>query len=168
MLVDNGKTGKSGYINIKGIYVIQPRFQQAFSFVNGFATVIEKNKWGCIDKKGNYVIKPIYEIVGHFSEGLCNAKLQGNKYFFFDEYGISKINLDAEPNLYDFVSSFREGLAIVGKNGFYGYINTNGKIVIPLIYEDAHEFLNGIAEVQKEGKIFYINKNGECVIFCPN
>ena len=73
---------------------------------------------------------------------------------------------------YDIVSTtFSEGLAVVGINkGFYsqiyGYINEDGKEVIPCQFSGAQCFSEGLAAVRKDGKWGYINKEGYEVIPC--
>jgi Flp pilus assembly protein TadD len=46
----------------------------------------------------------------------------------------------------------------------YGYINKNGKIVIPPQFSEAGEFSNGLAQIRENGKSGYINTYGEIVI----
>lgn len=43
-----------------------------------------------------------------------------------------QINIDC-----DFMYKFSEGLALIIKNGKFGFVNENGEIVIPLQYENA-------------------------------
>jgi hypothetical protein len=69
---------------------------------------------------------------------------------------------------------FQEGLMVVfsvGKQeGYiyddtkYGYIDTNGKIVIPMDYESCGGFSEGLAAVSKDGKYGFINQTGKVVI----
>lgn len=53
------------------------------------------------------------------------------------------------PPVYDNARDFSEGLAAVRMDEKYGYINTDGIIVIPCQYSDAGEFSNGIAQVEQ-------------------
>jgi hypothetical protein len=62
---------------------------------------------------------------------------------------------------------FNEGLAlIVDENDKAGYINTKGKVKIPLNYEyyDFAYFLDGHALIQQNGKLGIINKRGKVII----
>jgi hypothetical protein len=67
---------------------------------------------------------------------------------------------------YDDFSDFSEGLAYVRKNGKYGFINEEGKEVIPCIYDIAYKFVEGLAKVEKNGKDGFINKEGIEVVPC--
>lgn len=65
-----------------------------------------------------------------------------------------------EPT-YDWVSEFHEGLAAVGLNDKFGYIDKQNKIVIPLAYSRVEDFYNGQAIVyNQDGKELEIDKNG--------
>ena len=74
---------------------------------------------------------------------------------------------------YDYIDDFSEGLAkvFIGeidefgdiKEGKYGYINKEGKEVIPLKYDYIYPFENGKAKVELNGEEFYINTKGERV-----
>jgi len=67
-------------------------------------------------------------------------------------------------DLYDGVSDFSNGLAIVKLNGKYGYIDTTGKVVIDIKYDKLGYFnRNGLAKVELNKELFYINKKGERV-----
>jgi serine/threonine protein kinase len=56
------------------------------------------------------------------------------------------------------------GLMPVENNGEYGYINKEGKEVIPFIYDKAFYFKEGLALVENDGKYGYIDKEGNEVI----
>ena len=64
---------------------------------------------------------------------------------------------------YDDVGSFSEGLAWVGKDGKYGFVDKQGKLVIPLDYGNAGSFSEGLALVEKNRKLGFIDKKGNVV-----
>lgn len=59
-----GAESKMGYVNDKGVFVIQPEFDAADEMVNGVATIIHESKdddlYGMINEKGKVIVKPIY------------------------------------------------------------------------------------------------------------
>lgn len=65
---------------------------------------------------------------------------------------------------YDWVEAFSEGLALVGKGDYSGYINKKGRVVIPINYDDGGTFKNGYAWVEKDGKYGLINTHGNLVL----
>ena len=62
---------------------------------------------------------------------------------------------------YDGAWVFSEGLAGVKMNGKRGFIDKNGKEVIPCKYFIPCNFSKGLVLVQMNGKWFYIDKNGK-------
>ena len=70
------------------------------------------------------------------------------------------------PLNYDYANSFSEGLAPVKKNGKWGALNKQGKVVVPLKFEGVlGDFSNGLASVvRKDNTQGFINTKGELVI----
>lgn len=61
-----------------------------------------------------------------------------------------------------YVAGFlKEGLQTVKKNELYGYMDRQGKLVIPLKYDSAGDFANGIAIVYSGGKQIFIDQTGK-------
>ena len=73
-----------------------------------------------------------------------------------------------DPNwrkYYDKIYPFKEGLAMVKKNDKYGYVDKEGKLIIPLIYYGGRDFSEGLALVLKKNlKRGYIDKNNKIII----
>jgi hypothetical protein len=65
---------------------------------------------------------------------------------------------------YELVSFFHEGLALVGKDGKYGYINKVNELVIPFEYDSGTDFEQGRAMVEVEGKFGLIDRTAKMVI----
>ena len=151
---------KYGFVNLKGEYVIEPKYDDANSFSEGFARVKLNDKWGFINKAGELVIEPQFDDVDDFSNGLAIFKIGKNK-GYIDKAGkivLSNLKFD---ELCDFN---RFNLACVSVNEKYGYIDKKGKIVIPIIYDGSDGFSDGLALVQINGKYGYIDITGKVVI----
>ncbi|MGB1205992.1 MAG: WG repeat-containing protein [Chitinophagales bacterium] len=156
------KSGKWGYINIEGEYIIYPKFQMAGDFAESVAAVKINGLWGFVDANGKYVIKPQFDDAYSFSKGLARAKQQ-NHWGFIDNNGKFVI----KP-LFEQANDFVDGLALVMKGGKYGYINTEGKLVIPAQFDDAFDFSEGFALVLNEnGQWGYITTENH-LIDLPN
>lgn len=66
---------------------------------------------------------------------------------------------------YDVKNQYYQGLALVKKDGKWGYIDKNGHVKIPLIYDSANNFMGEkIAKVKKDNLWGYINTEGKEVI----
>lgn len=65
---------------------------------------------------------------------------------------------------YDIASSFYEGLRVVEKNNYYGYVNQQGKVTIPIVYDETYRFSRGLAMVKKDERYGFINKEGKVII----
>ena len=65
---------------------------------------------------------------------------------------------------YDSVGCLEQGLALVEKDGKYGFVDAAGNEVIPVQYDYALSFLEGFARVEKNGKYGLINTTGHEVI----
>ena len=104
--------------------------------------------------------KNFYRYLG---EGLCLAGTN-HKYAIVDMQG-NMVTFLANDMM---IGSFREGMAKVWKgegrnNNLYGFINTEGDIVVPCIYKSAGDFHEGLAMVNTSG---FIDKQGKIVIPC--
>lgn len=58
----------------------------------------------------------------------------------------------------------KEGMRAVEKDSKWGFMNEQGKLVIPYMYEAADDFSEGIATAKKDGKVGYIDKTNKVVI----
>lgn len=65
---------------------------------------------------------------------------------------------------YDEVKSFYDGLAAVSLNEKWGFINQQGKEIIPLKYDHTFSFSNGSASVELNGKHGFIDQKGNVII----
>ena len=168
------KDGKTGFINVKGEWVIEAKYDNAATFVENRCLVRYKGKWMTIDKNHNIIDTRINVLNFSYSvlyEGMAKASmgLPGNlnkrtKAGFVDKNG--KIVI---PCIYGEARQFSEGVAVIAEkyNGWQYFIDKEGKRVkqIPeAVYYSS--FNNGLALVQKDGKVGYINHEGEMVI--PN
>lgn len=149
--------GKYGFVNTKGEEVVPCIYDYAEEFHNGYARVsiggkaekgISSNytggKFGIVDRNGKVVVPCKYDYVG-------NSYKEGIFYFGFNEGMLP-------------VSNGGSGSARKYTGGKWGYVNKDGKEVVPLIYDFAGCFCEGLGRVLKDKKWGFIDKNGDIVI----
>jgi hypothetical protein len=80
--------------------------------------------------------------------------------------GLSLLSLSislAQPNPVR-VSDYKDGLAVAKVDKKLGFIDTKGKVVIPLIYDAVFQFTEDLAVVRQEKLMGYIDRTGKMVI----
>lgn len=150
-----------GYINDKGQFVIPARFDRADEFQeNGLAIVHVKDRSGVINRSGQFVIPLRYESITQFSDGRAGV-IDDKGFWMIDEKGTI---LTQKP--YGYIGTYQDGRAIVASTTpqgkyLYGYLDGQGKEVIPLQFESANDFSDGQAVVQlKENEYALIDREG--------
>ncbi len=160
---------KAGYINRKGEYVIEAKFDMARPFVDGYAVVTVGEKRGYINLKGEFIIPPQFYRADYFQNGLAKVIVKDEQ---TGEKKEGYINKKGEfvvlPSFcVGCAKDFSDGLAAVStadSGGKWGFIDTNGKMVIAPQFEKATIFSEGLAKVQLNGKYGFIDKSGNWVI----
>lgn len=138
---------KAGYIDKKGKVAIPLKYEWAGDFSEGFARVVLNDKFGYIDETGKEIIPTKYEWAGDFSEDLAATNIG-----YINQKGevvIPYKNLEIQE-----AWDFSEGLAQVEIRGQNGFIDKNGKLVIPAIYSSMYDEL-GFWIDKEEGFGFY-------------
>lgn len=116
----------------------------------------QDQKWGVINGYGEWIVKPHYSLRPEYGDGLTlvNDDEASRKYRF--------VNMRGEFVFggYDKAWGFREGRAAVRIDDKWGFVDTSGEMVIPLIYDDASSFSDGLALVQLGESKIYIRPDG--------
>ena len=104
----------------------------------------------------------------NFDELICVTLSTGSSFYYFFADTLGNVVTKPQEGL---CGDFHEGLAYthrITKQGYFcGYINKQGKMVIPLKYKDAGNFINGFAKVSTDfWKQGMINTKGEEIIPC--
>ncbi|MCW5961547.1 MAG: WG repeat-containing protein [Pyrinomonadaceae bacterium] len=149
---------KSGKMDRNGKTIIEPKFDSIIGF-NGESALAKKDGlWGIINGSSEWIVKPTYEFVSDgFFDGYAYV-VKDKRYYFIDRKG----NKLAES--FDEARYFWDGLGRIKLDDKWGYIDTQGTMVIPPQFDEAGPFSDGIARVEKNRKVFYINKLGQKVI----
>lgn len=176
--------GGWGYINKKGEKVISGNFDAVDNFHNGTAKVTINDKFGFINKQGKIILPIVYDKIlerepdvytGEFvdKEVLGNGLLLVKKNGLYGYIDCDK-TIELIPCIYTHASAFKEGLAAVSMTDkksyspIFGYINTEGQLVLPFEYDSARPFIEGCAIVSKipSEKLIFIDKFGNKIL--PN
>lgn len=65
---------------------------------------------------------------------------------------------------YDFVNDLSNGVSLVKKSGKYGFVNKDGKVVVPLIYDESSTMSEGYAPVRSGNLWGYVDSVGNVTI----
>ena len=155
--------GQFGYINQKGEIIIKPIYYRAEGFSEGLAAVCDDEGYGFIDTKGNVVIPHQFRnVTNPFKGGIATIITLDGKHGYVNRegkvfaQGVSKISFQPDS----------EGFLKYDKDNKFGFIDTNGNVVIEPQFEDISEFSEGLAAVKLNNNWGYIDKSGKIVIKC--
>ncbi|WP_452222094.1 WG repeat-containing protein [Lacinutrix salivirga] len=175
--------GEFGFINRKGELVIAAQYAKAHPFNEGYAVV--EPIFGeriIIDKSANVILDPVsvykknaYQTsIGetvNIGERVKNGiiTMWVHRYNHLTRSTVVNMNGDFLFSLKPYiVHEMSEGLIRVRTNDWKnkGYINKNGKTVIPFDYSSATDFKNGHAKVKDKNTKMYgiIDLNGNYVV----
>jgi hypothetical protein len=168
------REGKWGYIDIKGTWVISPRFENARAFsASGLAAIRYDGKWGYIDLKGSVVIRPHFEDAREFvKNGLASVTVDG-KCGFINRRGAAVISAQF-LKCSSFGANAPANLARVRPDFWNeGLVDTKGNIVLqPVSVDPLQDYqgfsANGLRSYMDESsgkKLWgYIDIHGESVV----
>lgn len=151
------KNGFLALFDTKGKQVSEFKYQEyggGTIMSEGYAKIQDRQGlWGIVDKYGKEVIPCKYKGMG-FS--VCNQRIafQGNN----GKWGYLNVSNGEEivkPE-YDRARDFSDGFGEVEKNRKIGFVDVNGKVVVPLEYEGALNVQKGICFMMKKGDWFPI------------
>jgi WG containing repeat len=189
---DDFHDGRARVHTSKGSAFIDEKGKSVFEFANdgeedwarafsdGLAAFSTKGKCGYFDRNGKIAIETKFDDARTFSEGLAAvnvgakwirqfpmARLGGGKWGFVDKTGKLLI-----PMQFDYVDyrGFSDGLALVGADDRYVFIDTKGKVALtPNKDYSVVPFFEGLARVEVRGDLKdmrcgFMDKTGKLTI----
>ncbi|MFL6560411.1 MAG: WG repeat-containing protein, partial [Bacillus sp. (in: firmicutes)] len=162
-----GLMDKSGVINAKGYFIVQPKYDTINPFSEGRAVVNDAQGFKVIDESGKEITEKAYSIiVGEYKEGRLRA-------VEIDEHGqylygyLNKRGKEVIPITYETASDFIRGKAIVKtKEGRFQLIDLTGNVLQLYPYAYVSNYGQGLLAFKNstDGKLGYINEQGKIVI----
>ena len=137
---------KMGLRHLNGKVVVPCNYDVIQNFSDGMAAVCKGHLWGYVDPLGTFIIPCSYHSSNYYDNGVVDD---------WGEYGAP-----------DEANDFHEGLVMVMKNRMAGFLNKQGKTVIPFVYKRAKDFSEGLAAVKTSQKWGFVDKEGNNVIPC--
>ena len=180
------KNGKYGIINTNKEQKIKPKYDDLEYAFSIYYIAKKDGKYGIINLEDEEIIKFEYKDMIYIENGgFIQADKTDTNTVIFDnnlsqkiegiisdintEKGYIKAYVDSEYKYYNFKLEEKKSsdiltsntLFLSKKDGKYGYVNKEGKVVVDYIYDDGTEQnANGYAAVKKDGSWGSINKVG--------
>ncbi|MBH1940676.1 WG repeat-containing protein [Mobilitalea sibirica] len=140
---------------------IKPSFETTYiaNLFPAYEATEEGNKYGYINREGTFVIPPTYDGAGDFMEDLA-VVYNDETFQVINEQG--KVIFENEYMIYDYHNGAAKFIKMINDRYMYGFINTEGKVIIEPIYTNALDFTQDhIAIVSKDGENFFtVDKTG--------
>jgi hypothetical protein len=159
--------GSVGYIDEKGSAAFPFIYEYAYPFIDGYAAVKFKGKWGMIDRAGNEIVPFSYDLI--FYEGTVDdriAVVKNGEFGYVTTDGSEIIPCAFDVPIGRCSGKFSEGVAPVLCSGEVFFIDKAGKRAITLSesFDYVASFAQGFAMVHqyKDHHIYhgYIDKKG--------
>lgn len=153
-------------------WAIEPQYTSITLYGENMYKVKKYGFTGILNKEGNVIVPVTADSITQMTEDCALVlKYEENKYrltgILHMDQRVVVINDDWYVADFPF---FSEGkLPVYNKTGKYGYIGTNGKLLIDFAYSNVHPFSEGWASVSKGknllGNIGFIRKNNKQKVF---
>jgi hypothetical protein len=162
-------SGLYGYADESGKFVIEARFEEALTFVEGVARVKQQGFWGLIDEKGNFRTPPRYTEIQPFRYGVAMVSLARDKqilYGLLDASGKEIIppqylhfNPDYSYQLFITALPASENQSVSLR---FGVINRQNQAIIPLNFKEIrHSRYRTFAARQANGNWQFFEASGK-------
>ncbi|MCW1884908.1 WG repeat-containing protein [Luteolibacter flavescens] len=150
-------------IDREGKVIVAPGIYTSISsFEGGLARVVKGGKVGCIDPSGAEVIPPEFDHLWEFGPGesFTTGTKDGRSYVI-DRTGQCVRELDLEPGVE--VVWLRDGMVMVKRGVKRGFLDVEGRPLIPIEFDGAENFNGELAYAERDGWQGYINRRGDFV-----
>ena len=141
----------------------KPVYSALVGKTEGRILVMRDNKYGYLDENGKEVIPCQYDQAGLFKDDRAYVS-QGGKWGIINSNGKAILPIEYDNSGYRAEAYiYHDSLALIEKDGRYGYCDMEGRPVIWPCFENAYQFTDGLAPVQL-GRWGYIDTKGDFFI----
>ena len=142
------KSGKWGYANEEGKFVIKPEFDAALPYEGKLARVSWGGKWGAINDKGLYQIHLFYDAIEAFSSDSLAICSRFNNYTLLNAYGRHVGGFWKSIDYADY------GYVVSNGEGLLGTLSHQGDTLLSPQFEhiEVLDRSKGISHIKKDGK----------------
>jgi len=134
---------------------------------SGYLVMGKRGKYFVVDTNGK--MYPInYYNVGGYGEGLvCAGKVTKDSKYVIEAPSVDGLDGNNKKfatyeEAFEYIKKNKAELySIKPTNVKYGYVNIDGKEIIPFIYDNGYSFKDGKALVTQDNRNFYIDKKGK-------
>lgn len=155
--------GRWGFLNTDGQWAIEPVYDAVGPFSEGRAPAKKQRQTGYLTYSGEWAFQLPFEDAGPFKDGIAMTQMRNSlklkEYIAINNQG--KVLFKA---ILDDAGDFSEGLAWVRLGDKFGFINTQGNIVIAPRFDFVQNFEHNLAHVADwPHGWFYINRFGHLI-----
>ena len=141
-------------------YTLTPNFKNQRALSDGYAVVGKDKEYGVVDlETGKEVISLKYDSV-EYVQSIGEFIVSSNSNYGMQKPGSQTPTIKLEYESIDLLNAEKK-LYIVGKNGKYGVINSEGNEVIPTEYDQIG--LTSVSAYKSQGEKDKYVINGECI-----
>ncbi len=141
--------------------IISPSYEEIITTSGGYFKIINNGLIGLLSPKLQPIIPAIYTKIKVFEKDNIILTNKLNYYSIFYMNGNLKVRMHYTFEKYlDYV----EGLAQVQHKGKWGFVNTDGQIVVSTQYDECKDFSNGKAEVRIGNKWGYVSATEKLIV----
>lgn len=154
------KEGKFGVLNLDGIEIIKPIYDEIILADYSFFIVREKQYKGLVNFSGKLVVPVAYTDISTFCiDGRMVEICIDNKIGLFDTHTDLVIRA-----IYDSIKSCATYMYKVKMGEKFGVINSKGEVIIPIKYDWISSFYDFVAKVSIDDKYGYVTTEGKEIL----
>lgn len=165
------KDGLIGLMQANGKMLLEPRFTKVSPFYFNIAVVEENGLLGAITSEGEILVDPVQQWDSLYFPITANDNVMHHEVLEYEKdrkYGFVTLDGNIHEAVWDYISPFVNGTAIVKSNGQYNLINTQGMLLCPEWYAkinfDYEQLSSTFLAQDNQGKYGALGPAGEVLL----